>query len=146
MQILRLALKWTLGCAGLGLLALHGSHAAAAPTADLQAHRDRMNAATSAEVSRDLIRGAILADRFQPSDADRSASPRHSRSDQHRSRRAARRHAGVVDYLPAETPVRPADLVAAVSTPSNPIPEPSSMLLFAAGLGLVAWITRKKLV
>ena len=143
MRISRLA-KWTLGFAGVGLLVLQATPSGAAPTSNLS-HRGRINSSHAPDASREFVLGTAMQDRLQSSVAqDRSF--RVSGRDRHADRRLPRsQHGDIIDLLET-TPKRKDEPCDPPGNPTNPIPEPSSVLLFAAGVGLVSLTVRRKLV
>lgn len=129
MPMSRLVSLWTLGCATLGSVALIASHAGASPTADqVSGSRDRVNAGNIPESgvadANGVVRAAAMDDRFHSDEAREARGKNEDGRWKHRGNRGG--HGPV--------------------TPSSPIPEPASVMLFAAGLGLVglyAWKSAK---
>ncbi len=150
MRISRLASRWTFSCAILGLLVLPASDGDAAPTAE-QRRDDRVRASAratrAAEGSRGLVLAAAMTDRLRLHDAfggpERGLGAGWGRPDHealHPASRARGRHErmGLGDFPAKREHERD-------GFPSAPIPEPSSVVLFAAGAGVVALIARRKL-
>lgn len=156
MRMSRLPSRLTISCAVLGLLALPTSDADAAPTAAQYRRHPSAWETPVAEGSRGLVRAAAMTDHLRPDYtlAGRTSKPGADATRPHfgMDHRAARTRfgggSGTADLsgTPGAHRGESTGSPSFPSSPSNPIPEPSSLLLLAAGAGLVALIARRKLV
>ncbi len=134
--------KWILSCASLGIVAIAASHAGAAPK-DPEERSNRREARVEA-IDRSILRLPMVDDFRSGRDAflPRGQEIAREKREARHSRRAARRSVeGDVDLAAI---VQPGGSASAPSV--SPIPEPSSLILLAAGAGLVAFAARRKLV
>ncbi|MEX2206069.1 MAG: PEP-CTERM sorting domain-containing protein [Myxococcota bacterium] len=132
--------KWILSCATLGLIGFAGAYADAAPKKDPEARAVRREARVEA-VGRAILHLPMVEvfptgrDAFAPRGREISRGNREARDARHEARTI-----GEADVDLAATVRRGGD------APSvSPIPEPSSVLLLAAGAALVALVARRKI-
>jgi len=132
--------KWILGCATLGLSALAATYAVAAPkNPEARAiHREQR-----VELVGRTILGLQMSDdleargnAFVPRGQRISGGNREARD----SRRESRRNDAADLDLAATVRRRGGEVAPSVS----PIPEPSSVILFAAGAALVLFVAKRK--
>lgn len=138
MWISRVASRWTVTSAALGLLVLPAGFAVSAPTAaEHRSSRAHSRAWELPEGSHALVRSAVMTDRLRPN-YDLS-----DRSERRSSRRASRGRHGSFGGIDLRDRVESGGKGG--GAPTTPIPEPSSILMLAAGGGLVAFMIRRKL-
>lgn len=137
--------KWILGCATLGLIGFVGTYADAAPKKDPEARAIRREAARVETAGRTILNLQMVEAFPRGRDAFAPRGRDISRGNHDHEARGARHHGrrnGPADVDLTAT-VRPrGDNGSSVS----PIPEPSSVLLLAAGAALVAFAVKRKLV
>jgi hypothetical protein len=152
LRISRLAAKWILACTALGLLALPAIPAGAGPLDDARLRAERRHdhgrarglRADLPEGSRALVRSAVMMDRLRM-DASFPApgSDATDREDRRDHRSSAGRIRGGSERIDLRS-VRAGFPDGQLGSPSSPIPEPSSVLMLAAGAGLVVFVIRRK--
>lgn len=150
MDIASLGSKWILGCATVGAFALVATQAGAAPKKDPETRRAAVSERRVDAVGRSMLRLSMVdefptgRDAFLPRGQEIARANRDDRGNREgRDSRGAAQPSGRADVDLFGIP-RPRGGEGAPSV--NPIPEPTSLILLAAGAGLVAYAARRKLL